>query len=283
MQSRSSDRGVHAPSRVSRRRWLAGLVGAAAGCVAPLEARPDGARRFPVRGAELIDLTHTLSPSSPYIPVKDATFPFRRAPIATIAERGVYANRWELTEHIGTHMDAPCHFDARARCVEAVPLAELVAAAIVIDISARAAHDADAELTLADLETWGRAHGPWPSPCAVLLRSGWSERWPSQQRFANPDATGTLHFPGFSRAALDWLANRPEVVGVGTDTLSIDPGRDMRYEGHRVLARANKWALECLAHLESLPPVGATLFVGALPVEAASGSPARVVAWLPDS
>lgn len=63
----------------------------------------------PIQGAnepmEVLDLSHTLSPSSPYIQVRDATFPFHRAPIATIRERGVYANQWRLTEHIGTHVD----------------------------------------------------------------------------------------------------------------------------------------------------------------------------------
>jgi hypothetical protein len=47
-------------------------------------------------GFELVDLTHVLAPSSPYIEVPNATFPFRRTPIATIATRQVYANRWEL-------------------------------------------------------------------------------------------------------------------------------------------------------------------------------------------
>jgi kynurenine formamidase len=115
----------------------------------------------------------------------------------------------------------------------------------------------------------------------VLLRSGWDSRWPSQERFANSDAAGVMHFPGFSRAAVERLSATPEVLGIGTDTFSIDPGRDPRYEGHRVLAKANKWALECLANLGRLPLDGARLFVGAPKIEQASGGPARVVAWVP--
>jgi len=57
------------------------------------------------------------------------------------------------------------------------------------------------------------------------------------------------------------------VLGIGVDTLSIDPGRDARYEGHRVLSTANKWALECLANLGRLPARGARIFVGAPKVE----------------
>lgn len=230
---------------------------------------------------DVVDLSHALGPGSPYIHVRDATFPFRREPIATIATRGVYANRWELTEHIGTHFDAPCHFDERTACVDTVPLNDLFAEAVVIDLSGRAKADPDAELTLQDLADWQTSFGPFPKRCAILLRSGWSERWPSQARFANDDAASVMHFPGFSRAAVEALARTPEVLGIGTDTLSIDPGHDVRFEGHRVLSSASKWALECLTNLARLPPRGARLFIGVPKVEQASGGPARVIAWVP--
>lgn len=232
-------------------------------------------------GFELVDLTHVLAPSSPYIEVPNATFPFRRTPIATIATRQVYANRWELTEHIGTHVDAPCHFAEHGRCLDALPVGDFFAEAVVIDLQARAAVDPDTELTLADLAAWEAANGSFPHRCAVLMRSGWDARWPSQARFANVDARDAMHFPGFSRAAVERLATIPQVLGIGVDTLSIDPGRDTRYEGHHVWAAADKWAIECLANLSRLPARGAHIFAGALRVESASGSPARVVAWVP--
>jgi len=264
---------------VSRRTFLAILAGMATACGGRVPLRSSGSPRDDA--FDVIDLSHSLGPNSPYIHVRDATFPFRREPIATIPTRGVYANRWELTEHIGTHLDAPCHFDEHALCVDALPLADLFAEAVVIDVSARAKANPDTELSLADLRAWQAAHGPFPPGCAVLLRSGWAERWPSQERFANQDAAGVMHFPGFSRVAVEYLTRRPEVLGIGTDTFSLDPGRDAGYGGHRVLSGAGKWALECLANLERLPALGARLFVGAPKVEAASGTPARVIAWVP--
>jgi kynurenine formamidase len=71
------------------------------------------------------------------------------------------------------------------------------------------------------------------------------------------------------------------VQRIGTDTFSIDRGRDAGYEGHRVLSTGGKWALECLANLEHLPARGARIFIGAPKVERASGGPARVIAWIP--
>ncbi len=265
---------------LSRRAFVGALGAVTAACASSAEPPP---RASDAHGEafDVVDLSHSLGPSSPYIHVRDATFPFRREPIATIPTRGVYANRWELTEHIGTHVDAPCHFDERAPCLDALPLPDLFAEAVVIDLSARAAVDADVELTVEDLNAWQRQHGAFPARCAVLLRSGWDARWDSQERFANADRAGVMHFPGFSRGAVEQLAQRPEVLGIGVDTFSIDPGRDARFEGHRVLSRAGKWALECLANLHRLPAVGARLFVGAPKVQAASGGPARVIAWVP--
>lgn len=265
---------------LSRRAFF--MLGAmSAACQATTGRHGSSSLTEPGADFDVIDLSHSLGPSSPYIHVKDATFPFRREPIATIPTRGVYANRWELTEHIGTHIDAPCHFDESAPCLDAMPFADLFADAVVIDLSTRANADPDAELTLDDLAAWQAAHGPFPKRCAVLLRSGWDSRWPSQARFANADSAGVMHFPGFSRAAVERLAATPEVLGIGTDTFSIDPGRDARYEGHRVLSTARKWALECLANLGRLPPRGARIFIGAPKVEQASGAPARVIAWVP--
>lgn len=79
---------------LSRRVFMSALAAMAAGCRGTATL-PNAAGE----GFEVIELSHALGPGSPYIHVRDATFPFRREPIATIATRGVYANRWELTEH----------------------------------------------------------------------------------------------------------------------------------------------------------------------------------------
>jgi kynurenine formamidase len=233
-----------------------------------------------LRGARMIDLTHTLSPAFPFIPVKDATFPFRISPIATIAQRGVYANKWELTEHNGTHIDAPSHFWEGGHHLPAIPLQDLIAPAVVIDIRQRAATDPDARVEMTDLAAWERRHGRIPARAVVLMLSGWQSRAGSAEAFVNGDGQGTLHFPGFALEVIDHLVRDRQVVGVGVDTLSIDPGNDPRYQGHRLLARANRWALECLASLDALPPSGAILVVGASKVAQASGGPARVLAFV---
>ncbi|MCX7789145.1 MAG: hypothetical protein N2378_00760, partial [Chloroflexaceae bacterium] len=49
-------------------------------------------------------------------------------------------------------------------------------------------------------------------------------------------------------------------------------------DSHYTILPTNRWGLENLANLESIPPSGATLFVGAPKIAAGSGGPTRVMA-----
>ncbi len=71
------------------------------------------------------------------------------------------------------------------------------------------------------------------------------------------------------------------VVGVGVDTLSVDNGEAHDSPCHRLVHGAGAYILENLANLEKLPARGSVIFVGALPIEGGSGSPARVLAIAP--
>jgi kynurenine formamidase len=228
--------------------------------------------------AHVVDLTHTLSPRFPYIPIRNLTFPIRITEIGDFEKDGVYSNKWELTEHNGTHIDAPNHFAANARGLDQLDAGELLVPAAVVDFRAKASADSDALLGVADLLAWESAHGTLPPRAAVLLWTGWESRVGSQATFVNAGADGTMHFPGFSEPAIEFLVKERRIAGIGTDTLSIDRGSDMHFAAHRALFAADKWALECLAHLGDVPAAGATLIVGASKVEHASGGPARVFA-----
>src|SRR5579859_6863123 len=213
---------------------LALVTPALAGCARPPAWGPP---------AHVVDLTHTLSPRFPYIPIHDLTFPIRVTPISDFSRDGVYANKWELTEHDGTHVDAPSHFAANARGLDELRADELIVPAVVIDFRARAAADVDATLGVAELADWERAHGRIPARAAVLLWTGWESRAGSEDAFVNAGPDGAMHFPGFGAQAVAFLARERSVSGIGTDTLSIDPGSDTRFTAHRALFAADRWAI----------------------------------------
>ena len=271
-------------ARLSRRRLLASGVGAAAVALvpgAPAAAAPPGVRSRPSRPPHrVVDLTHVFSPDMPTFGDEKPTRQNFQPP-APAGEFAFYNNRWTLTEHVGTHLDAPGHVIGGARLSQDIAAAELVAPAVVIDITDKAAQDPDAVVTVDDIRAFERDHGPIQPGAAVLMDSGWASRWAAGDlAFRGTDSLDErpFSFPGFDAEACDLLVSRRDVVGVGVDTLSTDPGSSTTFPVHEILGRADRWGLEALAGLDQLPPCGATITVGLVPWAEGSGGPCRVLA-----
>jgi kynurenine formamidase len=271
-------------TRWSRREVTSGLVLAGMASVVGARAEAataEGVRRRIISFENTVDLTHTLTPEFPYIPVPGITFPFSKTAIATIEKHGVAANRWEIHEHIGTQIDAPSHFIAGGRSLDQIPVKNLIAPLAVIDIRERARRDADAIVTVDDIKAWEKRHGRLPQGVAVFMDSGWDAKVNEPAAFINMDGSSTMHFPGFATETAEFLVRERQVVGIGVDTLSLDPGRDKEYNTHKVWLAADKWGVECVANLRHVPPVGAIIFVGGAKVGAATGGPVRLIAFHP--
>ncbi len=226
---------------------------------------------------QVVDLTQPLHPGLVMWPgVPGPTFEV----LVNIVPDGFYSRRVTFAEHTGTHFDAPCHMvEGTARLHEVDP-STLIRPAAVIDISGDVGDDADSVLTLAQVEAFERANGPIPSGGIVLLRTGWEERNTDPVRYAGQP--GDLRFPAFGEEAARFLVEQRQVVGVGVDTMGIDPGSSPDFVVHRQVTHpAGVWHLEGLQNLKALPPLGATVFVGVLPLVDGSGSPARVLAVVP--
>jgi kynurenine formamidase len=261
---------------LSRREWLRLAAGAATGAVLASTGRAKSERT--IGASHVVDLTHTLSPKFPIYPAPGITFPMKMAAVAVVEKNGFFTNKWELGEHTGTHLDAPAHFIAKGKTADTLPIENFIVPAAVIDLRERAKKDADAMLTVDDLKAWEKQHGELPEGAAVLLYSGWDAKTGDSKEFLGLDTTQTLHFPGFSPEACEFLVKERRISGAGVDTLSLDVGPSKEFKAHKAILGAGKWGLECLANLGKIPPAGATIFVGASKVEGASGGPARVLA-----
>jgi len=226
---------------------------------------------------QVVDLTQPLHPGLIMWPgVPGPTFEV----LVNIVPDGFYSRRVSFAEHTGTHFDAPCHMVEGTAKLHEVDPSTLIRPAAVIDISDEVGDDPDSVLTLAQVEAFERAHGPIPTGGIVLLRTGWEERNTDAVRYAGEP--GDLRFPAFGEEAARFLVERRSVVGVGVDTLGIDPGSSPDFVVHRQVTHpAGVWHLEGLQNLAALPPLGATVFVGVLPLVDGSGSPARVLALVP--
>jgi len=230
--------------------------------------------------AKMIDLTYTISPSSPHWP-GEGYHPFRAEVSATLAKDGVYSRNYCSPEHLGTHVDAPNHFESGQVGVDAILLEDLVATAIVFDVSAKVSSDPDAVLTMADIRRWEQANGAVPDGAIALLRTGWGARIGDFAAYKNADGEGNLHFPSFSIEAARFLILERGARALGVDTLSIDPGVSKGFEVHHIVNGAGRYGLENVADLDRLPPRGATLIVAPMKIAGGTGGQARIFAVLP--
>lgn len=155
---------------------------------------------------------------------------------------------------------------------------------MVIDIAERAAADPDYRLSTDDVIASDKIHGQIPSGTMVLLRSGWSARWPDARCYLGDDTKGdasNLHFPSFGAEAAELLVVERGVARLGVDTASTDYGQSRDFPVHRIAAEHNVIGLENLTHLNQLPAIGSEVIALPINIEGGSGAPVRVIALLP--
>jgi kynurenine formamidase len=234
---------------------------------------------------EVVDLTAPLSEQTPVIKLPEdhgQPWPFGRELISRYDEAGptAYWNNIWLSEHTGTHFDAPVHWVSGrdGNDVSQIPPRQLIGPAAVLDFSAEAGGDPDFLLTRDHVERWQARHGPLPDRGWLLYRTGWDSRRDDQDRFLNGG-----HTPGVEPGCAQWLAEQTSLLGIGVETVGTDAGQAASFPGrpfpcHWYLQGAKRYGLTQLQNLALLPPLGAVVIAMPLPIVGGSGSPARVLA-----
>jgi kynurenine formamidase len=252
------------------------LFALAAGCAA--RSRPA------IDPSKVIDLSYSFGPDTIYWPTAQ---PFKMQRVAWGRTPGgyfYYANNISMAEHGGTHLDAPLHFAEGRMTTDKVPLSSCIGPACVIDVSPKASQLPDYRMTLADVQSWEKKHGPIPRGAIVILHSGWGQYWPDKKKYLGTDVPGdvaNLRFPGFSKEVAEFLVNERDIAAVGIDTPSIDYGQSKDFIAHQIIGGANKPAFENVANVDKLPARGATIIALPLKIENGSGGPARIIAVMP--
>jgi kynurenine formamidase len=269
---------------------------AVAGCTPPVSVRPMRSKSTPVSAppavtpwqGRFVDLTHPYDDATIYWPTAEH-FRLRRD-AAGVTEKGYYyaSNTLTTSEHGGTHIDAPIHFFQEGTTVDRIPLTQLIAPAVVVDVREQCAADRDYQIGVADLRAWEERHGRQLVDVVVLLRTGFSQHWPDAQKYLGTTERGAaavaqLHFPGLDPAAARWLVEQRAPLAVGIDTASIDFGQSTHYESHVTLFKHGVPALENVDLTADLPEIDFSVIALPMKIAGGSGGPTRIVAVVPEN
>ncbi|NUT20833.1 MAG: cyclase family protein [Hamadaea sp.] len=227
-------------------------------------------------------LSHVNDPA--VTPVFPGDPEFTVETVATIPQDGFYMQYVREAEHTGTHWGSPNHFLEGGRTADQLDARDLFLPAVKIDVRQQAAADADYAVTVDDLRAWERRHGKIPPCSAVILWTGWEDKW-GTDAYANFDADGHLHQPGFSTEAVQWLLDTGKLGvrgALGTDTFGPDLGIDETFPVSVLLYGERRISLENLANLGQLPATGAWILVGGPRNRNGSGSTATIYGLILD-
>ncbi len=160
-----------------------------------------------------------------------------------------------MSPHVGTHADAPLHYDASGAAIGAVDLAPFLGPCRVIHA-----------IGCGPLIEWAHlAHALDQLPPRVLVRT--CER-------ASVDVWDP-HLVAFAPATIERLAERG-VMLIGIDTASIDPADSLTLDSHQVIRRLDIRVLENLV-LDEVPEGDYELIALPLKLTTAEASPVRAV------
>ncbi|RZC41747.1 uncharacterized protein BDFB_011704 [Asbolus verrucosus] len=183
-------------------------------------------------------------------------------------------NEFCVGEHGGhTHFDAPYHFSKEGWKVADVPVSRLVAKGATLEVS-----NGTKLLLPQHLEDWVRANGQFEDNTVLLVKFGRSQYWPDKKKYVGVDSEGNWDFPGISAEAANWIVRSGKIVGVGVDSLSIDPASSTDRWAHRILSKAQIYQMESVKMLEELPAKGFTVVALPMKLKDGTGGPLRILA-----
>ena len=176
-----------------------------------------------------------------------------------------------FSDHAGTHVDAPVHFDPRpgAKSIDQVPLENFYTSAICLDLSHVPLMHA---ITVDEMEAALKKSGQEIKPKdPVLIHMGTNDRLWGDPRYAHD-------FPGLSLESVHWLADKG--IGMfGVEAVSPSPEGEMNFRAHQICGERGITHMEGLFNLDKLVGRGRFRFVGfPLKIRGGSGSPIRAVA-----
>ncbi|TWT24268.1 cyclase family protein [Planomicrobium sp. CPCC 101110] len=202
---------------------------------------------------KIIDISMELSNRTPQWPGDQ---PFYYGLTGTIEETGsVNVGEIRTGTHLGTHIDAPFHYDNDGLTIGEMPLEVYLSTAQVMDVRGLD------EITSNDLKK------PEAGVTTVLLRTG---AWRDRTKFPG-------HWPVFDVSIASWMkTNGIRLLGVDVPSVDQETSKDM--EMHQAMNRNGRYILESII-LDYAEEGVYQLAALPLKIKGAEGSPVRAVLY----
>lgn len=209
------------------------------------------------------DLTHRLHNELP-VPHVFAHPNVER--VMAMPEGRLNVTRLDVVVHVGTHVDAPLHLFVDGPGFDEIPLQMLQGPGVVWKVDV----EPHAEITAEILASMTPKMRPGD---IVLLCTEWDRRFGTDSYLLNPALTV---------GAAEWLMSQG-IKALGVDFATPDLALAKRPPGfdwpvHKVLLGCGTLIAENLANLTALAGRRVEVVFGALNIQGADGSPARVIA-----
>lgn len=223
---------------------------------------------------KIVDLTRELYVRTPSYPGHPPTFQaVWKTHEDSFAEsgnvHGLASMIISMSDHAGTHIDAPFHFGRTGISIDKYPLEKCIVPGICLDLRHFAPRT---EITPSDLEKAVKQAGVGvPKGGTVLLCTGHHERTFPRKEYATDNS-------GVNVEATEWLAQQG-IVHFGINSMRPGPDGPVNSLVHKACLDLDITHIESLCNLEILLGQGQFTFIG-LPMKWRGGtaSPIRAVA-----
>ena len=202
---------------------------------------------------KIIDISMSLDAQTPEWP-GDVPFNFR---LSVTKKQSGSVNIGELSTstHMGTHIDAPFHYDENGLKVNELPLDIYLTKAQVVEVT---------EIQNISVENFPEID---EGVEAVLLHTAaWQDR-----------TTFPSSWPEFDTSIAEWMAGKG-IRLLGVDVPSVDPQTSKELPMHQAMNRTGRFILEGIV-LDGVPAGVYQLAALPLKITGADGSPVRAVLY----
>ncbi|HSJ38803.1 MAG TPA: cyclase family protein [Planococcus sp. (in: firmicutes)] len=202
---------------------------------------------------EIFDISMELNAETPEWP---GDRPFEYALSVTKEQSGsVNIGEIKSSTHMGTHIDAPFHYDDLGLKIDEMPLEVYLSTAQVVDVQG---------LEKIDIEDLPE---PERGVTAVLLKTC---SWQDRREFPKS-------WPIFSESTAEWMKERG-IRLLGVDVPSVDPENSKELPMHHAMNANDRYILEGIV-LDDIEPGIYGLSALPLKIKGAEGSPVRAVLY----